>query len=141
MGVVTASPKKGNPGDLPAHPADAFGTYIEPITYHSGPSCPPNTTLLDWGTFFPFFSCDPGGDPYASSFIELYGRDSASLCSDSCDVADLVPPCGVRDFSDVLAFLTFFVQGNPAADLAAPFGALDFIDVLAFLSAFESGCP
>lgn len=141
VGVVTASPKEGNPGDLPAHSADAFGTYIEPITYRTGPSCPPDTTILDWGTFFPNFSCDAGGDPYASSFIELHGRDAASLCSDTCDVADYVPPCGVRDFSDVIAFITFFSQEDSAADLAAPFGTLDFSDILVFLTAFENGCP
>jgi hypothetical protein len=47
----------------------------------------------------------------------------------------------VRDFSDVIAFITFFSQEDSAADLAAPFGTLDFSDILVFLTAFENGCP
>ncbi len=58
-----------------------------------------------------------------------------------CNPADLAEPCGVIDFSDVVAFLTAFATMDPAADFAAPFGQFDFSDVVAFLAAFGSGCP
>ncbi len=135
-GVITASPKLGNPGDLPAHPADAQGTHIEPITYRTGPSCPPNVTILDWGTFFPYFSCEPWGDPYASSFIELYG--SGGLPNE-CE-CDFAPPFFELDFSDVIAFLEAFEFCDPIADYAVPFGTCDFSDLVVFLNCFGTNC-
>ncbi len=56
-------------------------------------------------------------------------------------VADLAPPAGVLDFSDVIAFLSAFGAQDAAADLAAPTGQFDFSDVVAFLGAFAGGCP
>ncbi len=50
-------------------------------------------------------------------------------------------PCDVADFSDVVAFLILFSEGDPAADLAAPEGQFDFSDVIAFLTYFSKGCP
>ncbi len=58
-----------------------------------------------------------------------------------CNDADLAPPFGTLDFSDVLEFLTAFASMDPAADLAPPPGVWDFSDVLAFLAAFGAGCP
>jgi len=58
-----------------------------------------------------------------------------------CNPADLAPPLGTLDFSDVIAFLTAFGTMDPAADLAPPFGSFDFSDVIAFLTAFGAGCP
>ena len=58
-----------------------------------------------------------------------------------CNPADLAPPLGSLDFSDVVAFLSAFGAMDPAADLAPPFGSFDFSDVVAFLSAFGAGCP
>lgn len=55
--------------------------------------------------------------------------------------ADLAPPQGVLDFSDVHAFLAAFGAQDPAADLSDPEGVFDFSDVLAFLGAFGTGCP
>ncbi|MEZ6241451.1 MAG: CotH kinase family protein [Phycisphaerales bacterium] len=55
--------------------------------------------------------------------------------------ADLAPPVGTLDFSDVIAFLTAFGSMEPAADMALPIGVWDFSDVLAFLTAFGVGCP
>ncbi|MEZ6241599.1 MAG: GC-type dockerin domain-anchored protein [Phycisphaerales bacterium] len=55
--------------------------------------------------------------------------------------ADLAPPFGTLDFSDILAYLTAFGAMDPAADLAPPSGVFDFSDVLAFLTAFGAGCP
>ncbi|MEZ6243284.1 MAG: GC-type dockerin domain-anchored protein [Phycisphaerales bacterium] len=58
-----------------------------------------------------------------------------------CNLADLAPPLGTLDFSDVIAFLTAFGSMQPTADLAPPAGVYDFSDVIAFLTAFGSGCP
>lgn len=56
--------------------------------------------------------------------------------------ADLAaPPDGQLDFSDVLAFLTYFDAQDPHADLAPPQGEWDFSDIFAFLVAFAAGCP
>ncbi|MFI4898747.1 MAG: M12 family metallo-peptidase [Phycisphaerales bacterium JB059] len=57
-----------------------------------------------------------------------------------CGVADLAPPIGVLDFSDVTAFLGAFGAMDAPADLAAPFGVFDFSDVSAFLVSFGAGC-
>ncbi|MEZ6242646.1 MAG: GC-type dockerin domain-anchored protein [Phycisphaerales bacterium] len=54
--------------------------------------------------------------------------------------ADLAPPFGSLDFSDVLAFLVAFGSGATEADLAPPLGVFDFSDVLAFLQAFGGAC-
>ena len=53
---------------------------------------------------------------------------------------DFAPPYDVLDFSDVIAFLTFFGTGNPIVDLAPPFGGFDFSDIIAFLTSFGAGC-
>ncbi len=55
--------------------------------------------------------------------------------------ADLEPPFGQLDFSDVLAYVLAFAEMRPAADLAVPFDVYNFSDVFAFLVAFEAGCP
>lgn len=55
--------------------------------------------------------------------------------------ADLAPPFGSLDFSDVTAFLGAFATGEPAGDPAAPLGVFDFSDVVEFLAAFGAGCP
>lgn len=83
---------------------------------------------------------DAGG-VLAGGTVELTGGFWASNASASCNIADLAPPYGTLDFSDVLAFLTAFGALDPAADLAPPFGVFDFSDVIAFLSAFGAGCP
>eukprot|EP00913_Durusdinium_trenchii_P005856 g5468.t1 len=59
----------------------------------------------------------------------------------TCGDADLAEPYGALDFSDVLAFLTAFGDGDASADLAEPLGTFDFSDVIAFLGAFGAGCP
>mgnify|MGYP003571171932 CR=1 FL=1 len=58
-----------------------------------------------------------------------------------CGVADLAPPIGALDFSDVVAFLGAFGAMDAQGDLAAPFGVFDFSDVSAFLVVFGAGCP
>ncbi|MEZ6242537.1 MAG: GC-type dockerin domain-anchored protein [Phycisphaerales bacterium] len=58
-----------------------------------------------------------------------------------CSLADIAPPLGQADFSDVVAFLTAFAAHEPEADLASPPERWDFSDVVAFLTAFADGCP
>ena len=58
-----------------------------------------------------------------------------------CGVADLRPPFGVLDITDVDRFVFAFVLGFPEADLAEPFGTIDLDDVDAFIGSFLAGCP
>lgn len=140
-GFVTVAPKDGNPGDLPAHPADVMGLWTVDI-YESGPSCPPSNVTPRIGTFYFHSSCEPGFEsPFDSSFVELYGAPAPPLPHEGCNPADCAPPYGAFDFADVVAFLTFFGNASPNADLAEPFAALDFADVIAFLTWFWQGCP
>ncbi|MEZ6244194.1 MAG: GC-type dockerin domain-anchored protein [Phycisphaerales bacterium] len=71
--------------------------------------------------------------------VEIY--DAAVAPTTPSNPADLAPPYGVYDFSDVLAFLNAFGAMQPDADIATPIGVYDFSDVLAFLTAFGAGCP
>ncbi len=56
-------------------------------------------------------------------------------------IADLAPPAGVLDLSDISAFTSAFLGGGPGADLAPPFGVLDLADINAFVQSFLAGCP
>jgi hypothetical protein len=67
------------------------------------------------------------------------GADCLTLAP--CNVADIAPPIGSLDFSDVVAFLAAFSAMEPHADLALPLGTFDFSDVSRFLSAYGAGCP
>lgn len=59
-----------------------------------------------------------------------------------CDPADIAPPFGQHDFTDVIVYLSKFNAGIlNVTDLAPPFGQLDFSDVVAFLIEFADGCP
>ncbi|MCC5822293.1 MAG: formylglycine-generating enzyme family protein [Phycisphaerales bacterium] len=55
--------------------------------------------------------------------------------------ADLAPPFGVLDATDLAAYLDLFQSGDAAADLAEPFGVINFFDLAAYLTAFNAGCP
>ncbi|USN99453.1 MAG: hypothetical protein H6810_01905 [Phycisphaeraceae bacterium] len=59
---------------------------------------------------------------------------------EGCGIADLAPPFGLLDLTDVTTFITAFIAGEPAADLAEPYGLYDLQDVLAFIAAFTAGC-
>ncbi len=87
----------------------------------------------------------PAGWVLTATATELATGNTSefSLCSaitQEC-TADLAPPFGTLDFSDVVAFLTAFGAMDPSADFALPFGQFDFSDVVAFLGAFAAGCP
>ncbi len=83
---------------------------------------------------------DAGGPMNGSSY-EVVGGFWAGVGPAGCNIADVAPPFGTLDFTDVLAFLIGFSAEDPGADLAPPFGVFDFSDVIAFLTAFGDGCP
>ncbi len=76
---------------------------------------------------------EPGNGPDVSTFLAPGPQP--------CNPADLAAPLGVLDLADINAFVSAFVNQQPAADLAAPFGVLDLADINAFAGAFISGCP
>lgn len=54
--------------------------------------------------------------------------------------ADLAPPFGLLDLSDVTAFVQAFVASQATADLALPCAVFDLDDVIAFVVGFQAGC-
>ena len=58
-----------------------------------------------------------------------------------CNNADIAPPFGVFDLSDVNAFIDAFLVGGSLADFTAPFGVIDLADVDRFIADFLAGCP
>ncbi len=84
---------------------------------------------------------DDPASPNTGSGTPLYlDRGAYEFGVQPCQ-ADLAPPFGVLDFSDVIAFLTAFSSQDPIADLAPPTGVFDFSDVVEYLIAFGAGCP
>ena len=57
-----------------------------------------------------------------------------------CGSADLAPPFGLLDLTDVNAFAAGFVGMDPVADLNAD-GLFDLGDINLFVTAFNGGCP
>ncbi len=58
-----------------------------------------------------------------------------------CEVAGRGVARGGLGCSDGVGCLSAFGTMDSAADLAPPTGVFDFSDVLAFLTAFGAGCP
>ncbi len=84
---------------------------------------------------------DPStGDLTGGDFTVSGGQLNPPPPDEAC-IADLAPPAGVLDFSDIIAFLSAFSIMDPVADLAEPLGQFDFSDVVVFLTAFGAGCP
>lgn len=81
------------------------------------------------------FAVDQGG---GQDRLVVYDVSAPCL---PCSEADLAPPRGVHDFSDVVAFLGAFAGGLTEADLATPYRMWDFSDVVAYLNVFSAGCP
>ncbi len=74
--------------------------------------------------------------------IGLRGVVSIPIGELGCDPADIAPPFGLHDMTDVLVYLSQFGMGVlDLTDLAPPFGSLDFSDVIAFLLEYADGCP
>ncbi len=124
--------------------ASGFATWSIPA--HT-PGTDQSANAVRWGTMYTFslVSDAPPVDgpievglfrPGAQGSFVVTGPVPGIAC-----VADLAPPAGVLDFSDVAAFLSAFGTMSPEADLSEPFGSFDFSDVAAFLTAFGAGCP
>jgi hypothetical protein len=80
-------------------------------------------------------------DPTGSVIDSVGGGQLLTFTAGGCNPADLAPPFGLLDLSDVTAFAQAFLANDPMADLVAPEGLLDLADVLAFVQAFTGGCP
>lgn len=76
-------------------------------------------------------------DAELTGTITLLTTANAGPCSD----ADLSEPFGTLDLSDITAFITAFMNQDPAADLAPPQGTFDLADIVEFISTFSAGCP
>lgn len=66
----------------------------------------------------------------ASLVVSLVGSCQADLSGD-----------GQVDIFDLLGYVDFYANADPAADFAAPFGTIDLFDLLAFIDAYTAGCP
>ncbi len=74
---------------------------------------------------------------FAALLVPAFVRLAAA---DGCGCpADVVRDC-VLDASDASAFIDAFGLGEPGADLAPPLGVFDYTDVLVFLAEFAGGC-
>lgn len=92
------------------------------------------------------FVIDPGPLPTAG-FLALGATDAAGNRSDllipfagPCNPADVSPPFGTLDLSDINAFVNGFTAQNPVADLNND-GVYDLADINLFVNAFLAGCP
>lgn len=54
--------------------------------------------------------------------------------------ADIAPPFGLVDLSDITAFVSAFLSNDPAID-ADRNGLFDLADISAFVASFTAGCP
>ncbi len=137
-GFNAVADKLGNPGDLPADPADATGLFDALDIYSTGPSCPPSTSPYIGTFFFGGLDCVTG-TPYASSYLQLYGPGTPGGCAADFDSSGLP-----ADFTDVLTFLTDFGGactdgiGNYDNSVGGVPNNCDFSDVIAFLTDFGS---
>lgn len=76
----------------------------------------------------------------SESIRNAFLTDSRVYSVNGCAASADMNGDGVLDLQDIAAFITAFVEDDPAADLAPPFGVLDLADVTAFVEAFVSGC-
>lgn len=59
---------------------------------------------------------------------------------EGCSPADLAPPFGIIDLSDINVFVSGFITGDPIADLDGS-GVFDLTDINQFIDSFVAGCP
>ena len=92
--------------------------------------------------------CDGDGTPDLAQLARFGGTlpdDDHDLVPDGCgeagcNLADLVPPLGLLDLADVVAFVDGFAAGDAGLDFDGS-GLLDLGDIVAFVTAFGAGCP
>jgi len=132
--------------DVLANDADADGA-LDPSSVSV--VVPPlyGSATVDPGTGAVTYAHD--GSPTTSDELAYTVRDDLGAESDPTMVvlsvvdhcpADLAPPFGTLDISDLLRFLVLFAGADGAADLADPPGSFDINDVLLFLQQFGAGC-
>ncbi len=126
----------------------AFGAHGQTLAFEQGFALQTNTWPASLGDSFSGRVVIEGVGEISSvglsfagtALASVFAYDNIELTRASCSAADLAPPFGQLDFSDVAAFLTHFGAGNELADIAAPSGQLDFSDVVNFLEQFGDGC-
>ncbi|USN98677.1 MAG: hypothetical protein H6810_10995 [Phycisphaeraceae bacterium] len=77
-----------------------------------------------------------------AAFIDLL-VDNIAVSTNTANPcpADLAPPYGVLDLSDITTFVSAFLNQTPQADFAPPYGVYDLADITGFIAAFQAGCP
>lgn len=125
-------------------PSDPAGTMAQPITVRQSPSAGSDGR---WGDYY-----DVAIDPNDGTTFWVIGQTqepgigwdtriaSFRFEAPPCP-ADLAPPFGILDLSDIQAFTIAFQAGLPEADFAPPAGVFDLADIQAFVAAFVAGCP
>jgi hypothetical protein len=129
-------PPVGDVMDVPLLPnASLMGRDIEYVHWNNGNGVsvlnPSNTAT----------SIELRGDFTGNTFAppgNVMGI-AAAYITPTCGPADLVPPFGVLDLSDVTAFTGGFVSMDDFADLNND-GLLDLTDINAFVDSFLAGC-
>lgn len=72
---------------------------------------------------------------------QLTGGFWGSTGPSGCGLADVAPPQGVLDLSDINVFISGFLSQDPVSDVSPPFGVFDLSDISAFINGFIGGCP
>jgi hypothetical protein len=87
-----------------------------------------------------FYYSDANGNPI--NLIEVVDNIRFDVATGPlpCNGADLTPPFGVLDLSDINAFVAAFIAQGPAADFDQN-GIWDLSDINTFVSLFIAGCP
>lgn len=116
------------------------GTFVAPISGEITTDA--NFVYLDGGLTFNV--SQPVADGLAT--LTLSGTATLAALGDrpvagGCNPADLEPPFGVLDLTDIGTFIDAFLLSLPAADLAPPAGVYDLNDLQVFIAEFLAGCP
>lgn len=80
----------------------------------------------------------PGGLAWDTSSLLTDG--TVTVIAGGCNAADLNPPYGVLDLTDITAFIAAFSAQSPAGDIDGN-GIFDLVDISTFIAAFTAGCP
>ena len=74
----------------------------------------------------------------SSVFIQATGEDPNFNPDEFCSRADIVPPCGLLDLMDIVAFVQAFNNQQPIADLDGD-GLFALADIVGFVTFFNAG--